>query len=133
MQVQITSVDILPGPDRFQVMKEIEVDGNTEVNEHHIPIVAVGNYASHYGVTLEQALDFILFQPFMSAEDWIQFKNDGTVDDCKDRLQAGDLAEVHQFILEEVRKRGAVPQTHLDSPSSGYSAAGEPVVGPEHG
>jgi hypothetical protein len=126
MKVVILSCEVLGA--RFKVTKRI--DG--ALNEHYIPTRSVKNYACFYGVTDEQALDLILFEPFLTEEDKAHDLVE-TVQNIKTRVQAGEgLAACHQTIMEEVSRHGEVQETNLDSPSSDRGPTGEPGTGEQY-
>lgn len=116
MKVDIQSVELDLAINMFRVVKRITGDGQPELNVHLVPVQAVQNYALFYSLTEEQALDFILFEPFQTPGDAAETVAD-KVNKIKIRVQAGDgLANCHQIILTEVRKHAAVSETNLDSP-----------------
>jgi hypothetical protein len=135
MEVVIADYELDVDRALFRVTKQVDRDGVLDVNEHWFPLVAVRNYAHYFGTTEVEALDFILFSPFMTEADGGETFEE-TVANCKARVYAGGLEEldiVHDYVLQEVEKDGQVPQTDLDVPGGSSGTVRKPGTSQQHG
>lgn len=146
-RVEITSVELDETGQNFVVRKDLSYnDSSTGFNQHFIPVIAIGNYARHYGITEDEAIDLILFDPLRTEEDEGETLME-TIENCKRRLHsaqgnvsartalADDYDGVRQFIKNKCREKdnGKVQQAHLDVLDRGSTVPRSAAPGSERG